>query len=63
MNDNSLIHSWLPSRARVALAGALGATLLALGAATSAQAVSFTNPAGITIPAGAPAVTVGNANP
>jgi hypothetical protein len=41
---------------------ALTATLLTLGTATSAHAVTFSNEAAIAVPAGAPAVTVGDSD-
>jgi hypothetical protein len=51
------------SRNRLALLGALSATLVSCGLAVSAQASTFSNTAGITIPAGAPVVRDGNADP
>jgi hypothetical protein len=50
------------SRNRLALVGALSATLVSCGLAASAQAATFSNSARISIPAGAPVVRVGNAD-
>ncbi len=51
------------SRNRLALLGALSATLVSCGLAASAQAATFSNTARISIPAGAPVVREGNADP